>query len=103
MASRDERKVPQRARGHIAALTHLLLEDGAVPPIYVGVVGANGYVAWFVYTVGRDGSLQEGVIGVREVGATVDLPVNILFVDSQGNGARGVIRRGAPPSFQLFD
>ncbi len=79
-----------------------LLESGFELPIYIVVVGANGSLVLGQYpqsSVSADEELDIEILSSRERPEGYVLPINIIFVDSQGEAARLFIQ--TPDKYNL--
>ena len=75
------------------ALETLIHEKGFEVPIYMAAIGSNGYIYAMKYHQKAEGTSLEGKELAEhapdEEGAR--FPINILFVDCRGNGARVLV------------
>jgi len=80
------------------ALETLIYKKGFEVPIYMAAIGSNGYIYAIKYQQEAEGTRLEGKELVEhapdEEGAR--FPINMLFVDCRGNGARVLVK--APTS-----
>jgi hypothetical protein len=75
------------------ALETLIHEKGFEVPIYMAAIGSNGYTYAVKYQPKADGTALEATELTEhapdEEGAR--FPINLLFVDCRGNGARVLV------------
>src|SRR5262245_15065320 len=78
----------------IAQLETLIHKKGFEVPIYMAAIGSNGYIYAIKYQQEAEGTRLEGKELVEhapdEEGARC--PINMLFVDCRGNGARVLLK-----------
>ena len=76
------------------ALETLIHKKGFEVPIYMAAIGSNGYIYAIKYQQEAEGASLEGKELVEhapdEEGAR--FPINMLFVDCRGNGARVLVK-----------
>ena len=85
------------------ALETLIHEKGFEVPIYMAAIGSNGYTYAVKYQPKADGTALEATELTEhapdEEGAR--FPINMLFVDSRGNGARVLVNEPMPEKESL--
>ena len=86
-----------------SALETLIHEKGFKVPIYMAAIGANGYTYAVKYQRKGEGSALEAQdLAEHEPDKEgARFPINILFVDCRGNGARVLVNSPRPEKTSL--
>ena len=78
----------------LGEVVRTLLEKGFVAPIRCACITANGSLIYVEYQPRAEGEgLETNVLAEHEVGA-YRLPMNVVFVDNEGDAARVLIQPG---------
>jgi hypothetical protein len=82
----------------LGEVVRILREKGFVPPIRCACITANGSFIYFEYRPGPDGkALETNVLAEHDAGA-YRMPMNVVFVDNDGDAARVLIAPGGERS-----
>jgi hypothetical protein len=78
----------------LGEVVRILLEKGFVAPIRCACITANGSFIYFEYRPRAEGQeLETNVLAEHEAGA-YRMPMNVVFVDNEGDAARVLIQPG---------
>jgi hypothetical protein len=78
----------------LGEVVRILLAKGFVPPIRCACITANGSFIYFEYRPAAEGKeLETNVLAEHDVGS-YRMPMNVVFVDNEGDAARILIQPG---------
>jgi hypothetical protein len=81
----------------VAAMMQEIIDSGGGMPILLVCVGKNGSMLYHRYQVNDQGDIDCELLAETMAPEGLMLPINMMFVDAQGEAYRAIVRKNERP------